>query len=69
MPTDYVGLTLSVVGIGALQMMLDRGKELDRFCLAEKCITLSVAALRVFIAFLLFGNWEKNIRLSIYRCC
>ena len=30
-PIDYIGLVLMVVGVGALQMMLDRGKELDWF--------------------------------------
>ena len=30
-PIDYVGLVLMIVGVGALQMMLDRGKELDWF--------------------------------------
>ena len=34
-PIDYVGLVLMIVGIGALQMMLDRGKELDWFASGE----------------------------------
>lgn len=34
-PIDYIGLVLMVVGVGALQMMLDRGKELDWFASGE----------------------------------
>lgn len=34
-PVDYVGLMLMVLGVGALQMMLDRGKELDWFSSTE----------------------------------
>ena len=54
MPTDYVGLTLMVVGIGALQMMLDRGKELDWFASGE-IITLGVVALVCLSYFII---WE-----------
>ena len=34
-PIDYTGLILMIVGIGSLQMMLDRGKELDWFASGE----------------------------------
>ena len=29
---DYVGIALLVLGVGALQIMLDKGQELDWFC-------------------------------------
>lgn len=65
-PTDYVGLTLMMVGIGALQMMLDRGKELDWFASGE-IITLGVVAL-VCLSYFIVWELGENIRLSIYRC-
>ena len=49
-----------------LQMMLDRGKELDWFASGE-IITLGVVAL-VCLSYFIVWDWEKNIRLSIYRC-
>ena len=42
-PIDTVGLVLLVVGIGALQIMLDRGRELDWFSSGE-IIVLTVIA-------------------------
>ncbi len=54
LPIDGVGLGLLVVWVGALQIMLDKGKELDWFHSAE-VITLGVVAL---VGFLLFVAWE-----------
>jgi DHA2 family multidrug resistance protein len=53
-PVDYVGLVLLVVWVGALQIMLDKGKELDWFN-SSQIITLSVVAA---IGFCLFVAWE-----------
>lgn len=53
-PVDYVGLVLLVVWVGSLQLMLDRGKELDWFN-SREIITLSVVA---FIGFCVFVVWE-----------
>ena len=51
-PVDFVGLGLLVVGVGALQILLDRGNELDWFesgqIIALACT--AVLALAVFIA-------------------
>lgn len=54
MPFNYVGLSLLVLGIGALQMMLDRGKELDWFNSPE-IITLAVVAV---VGITLLVAWE-----------
>jgi DHA2 family multidrug resistance protein len=54
LPIDTVGLALLVVAVGALQMMLDRGKELDWFHSAE-IITLTITSV---IAFAFFVTWE-----------
>ncbi|MDU6411902.1 MAG: multidrug efflux MFS transporter permease subunit EmrB [Yersiniaceae bacterium] len=53
-PIDTVGLVLLVVGIGCLQVMLDRGKELDWFS-SREIIVLTVVAV-VALAFLIV--WE-----------
>ncbi|HEZ7801386.1 TPA: fatty acid resistance MFS efflux transporter permease subunit FarB [Neisseria meningitidis] len=68
MPTDYVGLTLMVVGIGALQMMLDRGKELDWFASGE-IITLGVVALVCLSYFIVWELGEKYpiVDLSLFK--
>lgn len=51
---DAVGLALLVIGIGSLQIMLDRGKELDWFS-SQEIIILTVVAV-IAISFLIV--WE-----------
>ena len=53
-PIDAVGLALLVVWVGSLQIMLDKGKDLDWFG-SGFIIALAVAAA---FAFLLFLVWE-----------
>ncbi|MBV4367850.1 multidrug efflux MFS transporter permease subunit EmrB [Erwinia sp. BNK-24-b] len=67
-PIDSVGLVLLIVGIGCLQMMLDRGKELDWFSSPE-IVTLTIVAV-VALAVLLV--WELTddhpiIDLSLFK--
>ena len=54
LPVDGVGLALLVVWVGALQVALDKGKELDWFA-SPLIIGLSVTAL---IGLVLFLIWE-----------
>ena len=54
LPIDAIGLALLVLWVGALQLMLDKGKELDWFHSAE-VITLGVVAL---VGFAFFVAWE-----------
>ncbi|APW43290.1 DHA2 family efflux MFS transporter permease subunit [Rhodoferax saidenbachensis] len=54
LPIDTMGLSLLVIAVGALQMMLDRGRELDWFHSAE-IITLTITSV---IAFGFFIIWE-----------
>ena len=54
LPIDRVGLLLLVVWVGALQIMLDKGKELDWFASSE-IVALAVTA---FVAFSFFLVWE-----------
>ncbi|ONX67056.1 MFS transporter [Burkholderia cenocepacia] len=65
-PIDGVGLALLVVWVGSLQIMLDKGKDLDWFA----STTIVVLALTAVIAF--FVIWELTaehpvVDLSLFR--
>jgi DHA2 family multidrug resistance protein len=53
-PLDYVGLGLLVLWVGALQIMIDKGKELDWFN-STQIVVLAVIAV---VGFLFFLAWE-----------
>jgi MFS transporter, DHA2 family, multidrug resistance protein len=53
-PLDYVGLGLLVLWVGCLQIMIDKGKELDWFN-STQIIVLAVTAV---VGFLFFLAWE-----------
>ncbi|HEX7688696.1 MAG TPA: DHA2 family efflux MFS transporter permease subunit [Burkholderiaceae bacterium] len=53
-PIDGIGLAMLVVWVGSLQVMLDKGKELDWFN-SSTIVTLAVVAV---IAFAVFIAWE-----------
>lgn len=67
-PIDKIGLVLLVFGVGALQMMLDRGKELDWFASAE-IVTLAVVALVCLSYFVVWELGEKNpiVDLTLFK--
>ena len=54
LPIDSIGLTLLVLWVGSLQLMLDKGKELDWFASSTIVILAVVAA----ISFAVFLVWE-----------
>jgi len=54
LPIDTVGLTLLVLWVGSLQLLLDKGKELDWFA-SNEIIVLAVVAVVAFVVFLV---WE-----------
>lgn len=54
LPIDAVGLALLVLWVGALQLMLDKGKELDWFHSSE----IVALALVAGIGFVVFVAWE-----------
>ncbi|WP_353173120.1 DHA2 family efflux MFS transporter permease subunit [Paracandidimonas soli] len=54
LPIDKVGLALLVVWVGALQILLDKGKELDWFA-SSTIILLACVAVVAFVFFLI---WE-----------
>ena len=66
LPVDFVGLGLLVLGIGALQILLDKGNELDWFSspFIMGLAYLSVAALAFFVAWeLTDAHPMVNLRL------
>ena len=67
-PIDFVGLAMLVVWVGALQIMLDKGREEDWFASNLIC-TLGVVAAIGFVAFLIWELTERNpiVDLSVFR--
>ena len=53
-PLDVIGLMLLVLFVGAMQIVIDKGKELDWFA-SGQIVTLAVVAV---VAFLFFLAWE-----------
>jgi MFS transporter, DHA2 family, multidrug resistance protein len=56
LPIDSIGLASLIIWVGALQIMLDKGKELDWFASPE-IVILGLVALIGFVFFLI---WELN---------
>ncbi|MDI4631475.1 DHA2 family efflux MFS transporter permease subunit [Pelomonas sp. V22] len=54
LPIDGIGLALLVIWVGALQLMLDKGKELDWFASGE----IQILAVTAVVGFLFFLIWE-----------
>ena len=54
LPIDTVGLSLLVLWVGSLQLVLDKGKELDWFHSTQ----IVVLALTALISFIVFVIWE-----------
>ncbi|MBP6345393.1 DHA2 family efflux MFS transporter permease subunit [Neisseriaceae bacterium CLB008] len=68
LPIDRMGLSLLVVGVGALQMMLDRGKELDWFASTEiiALAVITVVALTYLVIWEI-GAKHPIIDLSLFK--
>jgi DHA2 family multidrug resistance protein len=59
MPLDFVGLGLLVLWVGALQIMIDKGKELDWFG-SNQIVVLAIVAVVGFLFFLAWELTEEN---------
>ncbi|HWU98367.1 MAG TPA: DHA2 family efflux MFS transporter permease subunit [Oxalicibacterium sp.] len=68
LPIDKVGLGLLVVWVGCLQVMLDKGKELDWFN-SGVVLTLGVIAVVAFVYFVIWELGEKHpvVDLSLFK--
>ncbi len=67
-PIDFVGLGLLIVWVGALQIMLDEGKNHDWFASTEIC-ALALIAVVGFIAFLIWELTDSHpiVDLRVFR--
>ncbi|MFT3849858.1 MAG: DHA2 family efflux MFS transporter permease subunit [Propionivibrio sp.] len=67
-PIDRIGLVLLVVWVGALQLMLDEGKNLDWFSSPE-IVALAIIAAIGFAAFLIWELHEAHpiVDLRVFR--
>jgi DHA2 family multidrug resistance protein len=70
LPIDVVGLLLLVAWVGSLQVMLDKGKDLDWFA-SPFIIELGIAALVTFALFLIWELTEENpiVDLRLFALC
>ncbi|MFC5474080.1 DHA2 family efflux MFS transporter permease subunit [Paraherbaspirillum soli] len=68
LPIDKLGLALLVIWVGSLQIMLDKGKELDWFNSTEVVI-LAVIAVVAFIYFVIWelGDDHPVVDLSLFK--
>lgn len=67
-PIDTFGLAMLVLGVGALQLMLDRGKELDWFS-SPTVVVLGCVAVVCLTFLIVWELWEKHpiVDLSLFR--
>ncbi|GGB99553.1 MFS transporter [Novosphingobium endophyticum] len=68
LPIDGIGLVLLVIWVGALQMMIDLGREEDWFS-SEKIVALACIAAVFFAAFVIWELTEKHpiVDLKVFR--
>jgi len=67
-PVDTVGLGLLVLWVGALQVLLDKGKDLDWFN-SSQIVALACVAVVAFVVFLIWELTEEHpiVDLSLFR--
>src|SRR5205823_4392950 len=68
LPVDGVGMALLVLCVGSLQLMLDKGRELDWFS-SGFILSLAVVAALCFALFLAWEATEDHpiVDLSLFR--
>ncbi|MES2360200.1 MAG: DHA2 family efflux MFS transporter permease subunit [Pseudomonadota bacterium] len=68
LPIDSVGLALLVIWVGALQIMLDKGQELDWFHSGE-VVALAIVAVVGLIAFVIWELTEEHpvVDLTLFK--
>jgi len=67
-PVDFTGLALLITWVGALQIMLDKGKDLDWFD-SPSIVALAVIAVIGFISFLIWELTDAHpiVDLRVFR--
>jgi DHA2 family multidrug resistance protein len=68
LPVDIVGMGMLVVWVGALQIMLDKGQELDWFN-SSFIVGLGLTSVVVFVSFLIWELTHPNpiVNLRVFR--
>jgi DHA2 family multidrug resistance protein len=68
LPIDWTGLGLLVIWVGALQIMLDKGQELDWFG-SRIIVALAATAVVGFVLFLIWELFDEHpvVDLSLFR--
>jgi DHA2 family multidrug resistance protein len=68
LPIDRMGLGLLVIWVGALQIMLDTGKDADWFS-SSRIVVLALVAAIGFVIFIIWETTEKSpiVDLSLFR--
>jgi MFS transporter, DHA2 family, multidrug resistance protein len=68
LPIDSVGLALLVIWVGSLQIMLDKGQELDWFH-SQEVVALAVIAVVGLVAFLIWELTEEHpvVDLTLFK--
>ncbi|MDB5460527.1 MAG: emrB [Caulobacteraceae bacterium] len=68
LPVDFVGLGLLIIWVGAMQIMLDKGEELDWFN-SPIIVGLAVTAVVGFVSFLIWELTEEHpiVDLRVFR--
>ncbi len=68
LPIDWTGLGLLVIWVGSLQIMLDKGQELDWFS-SPVIIALAAAALVGFVLFLIWEIYDEHpvVDLTLFK--
>jgi DHA2 family multidrug resistance protein len=67
-PVDWTGMILLVIWVGALQIMLDTGRDADWFASTRIVVLATIAAVG-FVAFLIWQLTERHpiVDLSLFR--
>jgi len=67
-PIDKVGLGLLVIWVGAMQVLLDKGKDLDWFN-SGQIVTLAIVAVIGFVLFLIWELTDKHpvVDLTLFK--
>src|SRR6185312_15934524 len=68
LPVDFIGLGMLIVWVGSLQIMLDKGQELDWFA-SPMIVGLLLVAIVGFLAFLIWELTDEHpiVDLRIFR--
>ncbi|MEO8123591.1 MAG: DHA2 family efflux MFS transporter permease subunit [Burkholderiales bacterium] len=68
LPIDVVGLSLLVVWVGSLQIMLDKGRDLDWFN-SNEIITYAVVSAVAFVVFIIWELTEEHpvVDLTLFK--